>query len=99
FRCVLIANPKSLPSASITALETYVQNGGGVWLALGPQTDEKFFNDHFYRGGLGIAPLKLTEPVGDPNDREKFFTVRASSDSHPATVLLADFQRLDLDRA
>ena len=99
FRCVLIANPKSLQPAAITAIESFVQNGGGVWLALGPQTDEKFFNDHFYRGGLGVAPLKLTAPVGDPNDREKFFTVRASSDSHPATVLLADFQRLDLDRA
>jgi hypothetical protein len=43
--------------------------------------------------------LKLTAAIGDPNDREKFFAVRASSETHPATALLSDFQRLDLDRA
>jgi len=99
FRCVVLANVPSLDAATIEKLEAYVQNGGGVWLALGSRTDEKFFNQQFYRGGLGLAPMKLTAPVGDPNNREKFFSVRASSDSHPATILLADFQRLDLDRA
>src|SRR5207249_11806369 len=55
--------------------------------------------EHFYRGGLGLAPMKLTQPIGDPNDHEKFFGVRAASEAHPATALLSDFQRLDLDRA
>ncbi|MCI0746160.1 MAG: BatA domain-containing protein [Verrucomicrobia subdivision 3 bacterium] len=99
FRCVLIANVRTLNAAAVEKLEAYVQNGGGVWLALGAQTDESVFNDNLYRGGLGLAPMKITTPVGDPNDREKFFTARAASDTHPATVLLADFQRLDLDRA
>ncbi len=70
-----------------------------MWLALGPHTDDQVFNQQLYRGGLGLAPFKITSPVGDPNDREKFFTVRAASDAHPATILLSDFQRLDLDRA
>jgi aerotolerance regulator-like protein/VWA domain-containing protein/CARDB protein len=99
FRCVVLSNTRSLAPASLEKLEAYVQNGGGVWLALGSQTEERFFNDHFYRGGLGLAPLRLSAVVGDPNDREKFFSVRAASDAHPATALLADFQRLDLDRA
>ena len=68
-------------------------------MALGAHTDAVFFNEHWHRGGLGLAPVKLTNAIGDPNDREKFFAVRASSDTHPATVLLSDFQRLDLDRA
>jgi hypothetical protein len=99
FRCVLLANARNLPAASVTKLENYVQNGGGVWLALGSHTEERSFNEQLYRGGLGLAPLKLGAAVGDPNDREKFFSVRATSDAHPATALLADFQRLDLDRA
>jgi hypothetical protein len=99
FRCVVLSNTRNLAPASLEKLEAYVQNGGGVWLALGSQTEERFYNDHFYRGGLGLAPLKLSAVVGDPNDREKFFSVRAASDAHPATALLADFQRLDLDRA
>jgi hypothetical protein len=99
FRCVLLANIRNLSSSAVEKLESYVQNGGGVWLALGSQTDQRFFNEQLYRGGLGLAPMKLLAPIGDPNDREKFFSVRAASDAHPATALLADFQRLDLDRA
>jgi hypothetical protein len=99
FRCVVLANVQKLAQPVIDKLEDYVQNGGGVWIALGTHTDDRFFNDFLHRSGLGLAPLKLTGAVGDPNDRERFFTVRASSDSHPATTLLADFQRLDLDRA
>jgi hypothetical protein len=99
FRCVILADIQKLPRATVEKLEAYVQNGGGVWLALGTHTDENFFNDQLHRGGLGLAPMKLNGAVGDANDREKFFMVRAASDSHPATTLLADFQRLDLDRA
>jgi len=99
YRCVVLANVRSLAPESVAKLETYAHNGGGVWLVLGSQTQEQFFNERFYRGGLGLAPMKIGTPVGDPNDRERFFSVRATSDSHPATALLADFQRLDLDRA
>jgi len=99
FRCIILADPRSVAPTAIDKLEAYVRSGGGLWLALGAHTDEVFFNEHWHRGGLGLAPLKLTSAVGDPNDREKFFAVRASSDTHPATVLLSDFQRLDLDRA
>jgi hypothetical protein len=99
FRCVVLSNVRTLAPATLEKLEAYVQNGGGLWLALGSQTDDRSFNEQVYRGGLGLAPLKVTGAVGDPNDREKFFSVRAASDTHPATALLADFQRLDLDRA
>jgi hypothetical protein len=99
FRCVILANTRPLAPGDIDKLESYVESGGGVWLALGSRTEPSFFNEHLYRGGLGLAPMKLTEPIGDPNDREKFFTVRAASEAHPATALLSDFQRLDLDRA
>src|SRR6185503_11884659 len=98
FRCVILANTRPLAAGDIDKLEAFAESGGGVWLALGSRTDPAYFNDHLYRGGLGLAPMKLTEPVGDPNDREKFFNVRAASESHPATALLSDFQRLDLDR-
>jgi len=99
FRCVVLANVRNLASEAVAKLEGYVHNGGGVWLALGSHTEEQFFNERLYRGGLGLAPMKIGAAIGDPNDRERFFSVRATSDAHPATALLADFQRLDLDRA
>jgi len=99
FRCVILANTRQLAPGDIDKLESYVEHGGGVWLALGSRTESVFFNEHLYRGGLGLAPMKVNDAIGDPNDREKFFTVRAASEAHPATALLSDFQRLDLDRA
>jgi hypothetical protein len=82
----------------VNRLESYVRDGGGVWLVLGSRTDTEFFNRSCFRGGLGLAPLKLATPIGDAHDRERFWPVRAASETHPATALLADFQRLDLDR-
>jgi aerotolerance regulator-like protein/VWA domain-containing protein/CARDB protein len=99
FRCVILANTRPPAANDIDKLEAYAESGGGVWLALGSRTEPAVFNDLLYRGGLGLAPMKLADPTGDPNDREKFFTVRAASEAHPATALLSDFQRLDLDRA
>jgi hypothetical protein len=99
YRCVILADLASLEPAAMAALEAYVDRGGGVWLALGPKTDVGAFNERWYRNGTGLAPMSLGEPQGDPDDRERFVAVRAASDSHPATALLSDFQRLDLDRA
>ncbi|MHA3774448.1 BatA domain-containing protein [Verrucomicrobiota bacterium sgz303538] len=98
FKCIFLLDVRALTPTSIKKLEAYVRSGGGVWIALGAQTEEKFFNEHLHRGGLGLAPLKLTSPVGDPNDRENFFTIRPTSDTHPATILLSDLQRLDTDK-
>jgi len=99
YRCIVLSDPRNVEPAAIEKLDAFVRSGGGLWIAVGPHTDEKLFNEHWYRGGLGLAPLQLTAPIGDANDHEKFFKVRAASDSHPATALLSDFQRLDLDRA
>ena len=99
FRCIILADPRNVEPAAIDKLESYVRSGGGLWMALGSHANEAVFNDRWHRGGLGLAPLKLTAAIGDANNREKFFAVRAASEAHPATALLSDFQRLDLDRA
>jgi len=99
YRCVVIVNAGRVAPEALSKLESYAHDGGGVWIATGARTDEKYFNEQLYRGGVGMAPLKVKGAIGDANDREKFFSVRAASESHPATALLADFQKLDLDRA
>jgi hypothetical protein len=99
FHAIIVASTRSLPPAATEKLEAHARNGGGIWIALGDRIDIDSFNSHFYRGGLGLSPARLSGAVGDPNHRESFFTLRATSDAHPATMLLSDFQRLDLDRA
>ncbi len=98
-RAVILADVATVSPAVRDALGAYVREGGGLWLTLGARTEAESFNAQWFRGGAGLAPLKLEVPVGDATDRERFMTVRASSEAHPATALLADFQRLDLDRA
>jgi hypothetical protein len=98
YRCVVLADIREVTPSVISKLEDYVRNGGGLWLALGDQATNSVFNAQFHRGGLGVSPWKLGTAVGDRNDRERFFMVRTTTDAHPATALLSDFQRLDLDR-
>ena len=99
FQVVVLATIGDLPAGATENLEAHARNGGGIWIALGERAHLESFNAQFYRGGLGLSPARLSGAVGDPNDRETFFTLRAASDAHPATLLLSDFQRLDLDRA
>lgn len=99
FRAVVLSDVRALPAGALEKLERFVQDGGGLWIALGPRTEPERFAELFHRGGAGLAPYALAVPVGDPSNRDQFTSIRAASDTHPATVLLADFQRLDLDRA
>ena len=51
----------------------------------------------FFASGAGLSPASLKQPVGDAMDREKFTALSPPSADHPATVLLADTHRLDID--
>ena len=39
---MILANVRNLAPAAVDKLEAYVHNGGGVWMALGSQTEERF---------------------------------------------------------
>ena len=43
--------------------KTYVRDGGGVALFVGPDTDRSFYNDRFYRNGEGLFPVPLKLPT------------------------------------
>jgi len=97
FRCIVLADPPPLPEAVTARLAEYVRAGGGLWIALGQRTDPDAFNRTFY--GQGLSPLPLGRPVGDADDRERFEVIHPPTTRHPATLLLGDTKRLDLDRA
>ena len=98
FRCVIMANPRRLKRTEFDRVKQYVQNGGGLWLAAGDAITADEFNDTWYRDGVGLSPLPLVTTIGDTEDREAFTRLQPPSESHPATQLLADLQRLDIDR-
>ncbi len=99
FHCVVLANVPALSPEVVEELAAYVRRGGGLWIALGDQTDPALFNERLFREGSGLSPLALDEPVGDAGNREQHVAIHPPTTHHPATRLLADTERLDLDRA
>ena len=98
YQCVVLANVPHLSDDTVQKLARFVNSGGGLWIALGDQTEIAAFNKEFFASGAGLSPASLKQPVGDAMDREKFTAVSPPSAEHPATVLLADTHRLDVDR-
>jgi hypothetical protein len=99
FRAIIFSNTPDLDEAAIGKLTEFVRVGGGLWLALGDRTSPQEFNRQLYRSGAGLAPWPIETAQGDPDRREKFVAIHPPLKEHPATVLLADTQRLDIDRA
>ncbi len=97
-QCVILANVPRLAADVIQKLGRYVNSGGGLWIALGDQTDVDSFNHLFVEQNVGLSPARLLQPTGDTRDREKFTAIVPPAAEHPATALLADIQRLDIDR-
>jgi len=98
YQCVVLANVPRLSEDTVQKLARFVNSGGGLWIALGDQTEIAAFNKLFFASGAGLSPVSLKQPVGDALDREKFTAATPPSAEHPATVLLADTHRLDIDR-
>lgn len=99
FRAVIFPNVPSLEEAAISKLTEFVRQGGGLWLGLGDRTAVDDFNAQFYRFGSGLSPWPIAPPQGDADKRTEFLTIHPPVKEHPATVLLSDTQRLDIDRA
>jgi hypothetical protein len=97
YQCVVLANVPHLSADTVQKLARFVNSGGGLWMALGDQTEIAAFNKVFFASGAGLSPASLRQPAGDASDREKFTSVSPPSAEHPATILLADTHRLDMD--
>lgn len=95
--CVVLANVSVLPEQAIPRLETFVRDGGGLYVLLGDQTSPALFAAQFKAGPESLVPFALGEPVeaGKPEMAEH---VRVTARPHPATRLLDDADHLDLDK-
>jgi hypothetical protein len=63
FSAIYLLNIDYLDDSEVTALERYVQSGGGVGFFLGERCSPSFFNKKLYRGGQGLFPLPLSVPT------------------------------------
>jgi hypothetical protein len=67
------STPPKLVYPSLTALEQYVRNGGGLAVFTGDKVDPQFYRDQMYANGNGLCPYVLKPRVGDPANKDQYF--------------------------
>ena len=97
YRAVIIADMPKLSSDVIDRLRSFVERGGGLWVALGNRTDLETFNSLWFDEGAGLSPLKLSSPVGHGRAADAEFAIHPPSSDHTVTQQIADTKRLDID--
>ncbi len=98
FRAVLIPNLADVSEDVVRKLQGYVQDGGGLWIALGPRTDVERFNQYLFADANGLAPMAVDRVVDESGDGTHKTLIDPSTTTHPATTTLADSARLDTGR-
>ena len=95
--CVFLCDVPRLGRSAVRRLETYVGQGGGVVLCLGPDVDLEAYNQFLYRNGEGLLPTRL---LGyRDSGGSSFFSFQANDDAyrHPLlTAFSADRDRSSL---
>jgi hypothetical protein len=82
YQVVVLANVPQLSDAQALALEQFVYEGGGLWIAPGSLTRIENYNAQLYRDGMGILPAKLLPATAE--DGSEATTLQGITDfEHP----------------
>lgn len=98
YHAIVVSSLGELSDKAVNKLEEYVRTGGGLWVMLGARIDRDEFNRQWYRRGGGLCPLALRSLVRPSDAEASEALVHPPSGDHPATTMLADTDRLDIDR-
>ncbi|MEX0775551.1 MAG: BatA domain-containing protein [Phycisphaeraceae bacterium] len=63
-RVVVLANVSQLSDAQLSALETWVRQGGSVIIAPGDRVNSAWYNARLYADGKGLLPARMTSLGG-----------------------------------
>jgi hypothetical protein len=82
YQVVVLANVPQVTQPQALALEQFVYEGGGLWVAPGNLTRVDNYNQQLYRDGAGILPVKLLPPTAE--DGSEATTIQGITDfDHP----------------
>ena len=85
-RVVILGDVQALEPAAVAALESFVVAGGGILVALGPQTDLALADRFWARGGSGFLPPGLTRIRQNPQG----LAVVSVTSAHPTLAPFLD---------
>ncbi|MFT5322745.1 MAG: hypothetical protein ACI8P0_000586 [Planctomycetaceae bacterium] len=63
---VMLANVPRLTDQQLDSIKEFVDNGGGLGIALGDQIDEQWYNSRMFDRGRGLLPAWLTDVASAP---------------------------------
>lgn len=71
-RVAVLGNAARLTDAQVAILQSFVDQGGGLAIALGNQTDLKWYNTRLFADGSGLLPclLESHQKAPDPGEEE-----------------------------
>ena len=81
YSAIYLFDVDRLDDRAVTNLETYVEQGGGLAVFVGPQVNISFYNEQLYRDGEGLFPLPLDRDDlldSDPIDNAPDIVVEAT---------------------
>ncbi|MCD4825040.1 MAG: BatA domain-containing protein, partial [Phycisphaerae bacterium] len=64
---------------AVARLEKFVAAGGGLVIFTGDKVDTDFYNGRLYKKGAGLNPLPIRSRLGNPRNRERYFTIDPKS--------------------
>jgi Aerotolerance regulator N-terminal/CARDB len=97
YRCIVLDDVLPTSPDVVDRLFDFTARGGGLWLILGENVTSEKFNSLVFRDGGGLLPLILGSRVNAGDDHNQFFSIHPPDGPHPATILLGDTERLDID--
>ncbi len=99
YRAIVLTEVLEGDDVTISRLDDFVREGGGLWIALGENVDRSNFNRDFFDDGDGLSPLPLESLQENDSATEEASQIHPPGRDHPATVQLANTAQLDIDEA
>jgi hypothetical protein len=82
-RVLVLADVPRLTTLQSTAVEQFLEAGGGVLVALGDRADDRYYTSELFRDGRGWLPAAVG-PTAGPGDPSKAPSLLTGSFQHPA---------------
>jgi len=95
---VVMSNVEKLHGRAPNDLEEFVKNGGGLLIFMGPDCDERWYKQDFFRDGNGLFPCSL-KGYGHVDDGQIPARIVSQRYTHPATAYFNDARGMRLQDA
>jgi hypothetical protein len=99
YRAIVLTDLTEGDDETLARLQSFVREGGGLWIALGENIDRANFNRDWFDDGDGLSPLSLEGLHENNVASEEAGLIHPPGRDHPATAQLANTTQLDIDEA